>query len=129
MTVIKESGCRTMKTNRYGTGDENAVITEYLDAHLEDGIQQKNLDFVLDLIDEYVELEEAVDRIKMDRVDKNGCNPKSYDGFYSRPHPNPLGTMVGASVMRKELLYGRNNVLANTQVVKDGLRRTMECWK
>lgn len=51
-----------MKTNRYGSNDEDSVITEYLDAHLEGGIQQKNLDFVLDLIDEYVELEEAVDR-------------------------------------------------------------------
>lgn len=51
-----------MKTNRYGNGDEDTVITEYLDAHLEGGIQQKNLDFVLDLIDEYVELEEAVER-------------------------------------------------------------------
>lgn len=51
-----------MKTNRYGSSDEDAVIAEYLDAHLEGGIQQKNLDFVLDLIDEYVELEEAVER-------------------------------------------------------------------
>lgn len=64
MTVIKESECRTMKTNRYGTGDENAVITEYLDAHLEDGIQQKNLDFVLNLIDEYAELKETAERRK-----------------------------------------------------------------
>ena len=45
---------------RYGSGDEETVITEYLDAHLEDGIKQKNLDFVLDLIDGYVDLKEAV---------------------------------------------------------------------
>lgn len=36
------------------------VITEYLDAHLENGIKQKNLDMVLDLIDEYVDLKESV---------------------------------------------------------------------
>ena len=45
---------------RYGSGDEETVITEYLDAHLEDGIKQKNLDFVLDLIDGYADLKEAV---------------------------------------------------------------------
>lgn len=41
---------------RYGQGDDESVITEYLDAHLEEGIKQKNLDKVLDLIDDYVEL-------------------------------------------------------------------------
>ena len=45
---------------RYGSGDEETVITEYLDAHLEDGIKQKNLDLVLDLIDGYADLKEAV---------------------------------------------------------------------
>lgn len=35
----------------YGSGNEEAIITEYLDAHLEDGIKQKNLDLVLDMID------------------------------------------------------------------------------
>lgn len=45
---------------QYGQGNEESVITEYLDSHLEDGIKQKNLDKVLDLIDEYVELEEAL---------------------------------------------------------------------
>lgn len=45
---------------RYGSGDDETVITEYLEAHLEGGIKQKNLDFVLDLIDEYVELKESV---------------------------------------------------------------------
>ena len=43
----------------YGSGDEETVITQYLNAHLEEGIKQKNLDKVLDLIDEYVELVEA----------------------------------------------------------------------
>ena len=43
----------------YGSGDEETVITQYLNAHLEEGIKQKNLDKVLDLIDEYVELLEA----------------------------------------------------------------------
>ena len=47
---------------RYGSGDDETIITEYLDAHLEKGIKQKNLDLVLDLIDEYVDLIEAVDK-------------------------------------------------------------------
>lgn len=45
---------------RYGSGDDEIVITEYLDAHLEGGIKQKNLDLVLDLMDEFVELKESV---------------------------------------------------------------------
>ena len=45
----------------YGSGNDETVITEYLDAHLESGIKQKNLDFILDLIDEYVELKEYVE--------------------------------------------------------------------
>ena len=47
---------------RYGSGNDDTIITEYLDAHLESGIKQKNLDLVLDLIDEYVDLKEAVDK-------------------------------------------------------------------
>ena len=43
----------------YGSGNEDTIITEYLDSHLEDGIAQKNLDFILDLIDEYCELAAA----------------------------------------------------------------------
>lgn len=43
---------------RYGSGNDETVITEYLDAHLENGIKQKNLDFVLDLIDTYIDLKE-----------------------------------------------------------------------
>ena len=42
----------------YGQLDDESVITEYLDSHLEEGIKQKNLDKILDLIDEYVELKE-----------------------------------------------------------------------
>lgn len=45
---------------RYGSGDDETVITEYLDVHLEDGIKQKNLDLLLDLMDEFVELKESV---------------------------------------------------------------------
>lgn len=44
----------------YGSCDDESIITEYLDAHLEKGIKQKNLDTILDLIDEYVELKESV---------------------------------------------------------------------
>ena len=47
---------------RYGSGNDETVITEYLDAHLENGIKQKNLDLILDLIDEYVDLKESVDK-------------------------------------------------------------------
>ena len=43
---------------KYGIGNDETIITEYLDSHLENGIKQKNLDFVLDLIDDYVELVE-----------------------------------------------------------------------
>lgn len=43
---------------QYGIGNDETIITEYLDSHLENGIKQKNLDFVLDLIDDYVELVE-----------------------------------------------------------------------
>ena len=46
---------------RYGSGNDETIITEYLDAHLENGIKQKNLDLVLDLIDMYVDLKEAIE--------------------------------------------------------------------
>lgn len=49
---------------RYGQLDDEAVITEYLDSHLEKGIKQKNLDKILDLIDDYVELIEAMEGIE-----------------------------------------------------------------
>ena len=45
---------------RYGSGDDETVIIEYLDAHLEEDVKQKNLDLVLDLMDEFVELKESV---------------------------------------------------------------------
>ena len=45
----------------YGSGNNETIITEYLDySNLENGIKQKNLDFILDLIDEYVELKECI---------------------------------------------------------------------
>lgn len=43
----------------YGSGDEGTIITEYLDAHLEGGIKQKNLDLILDMIDMYADLVES----------------------------------------------------------------------
>lgn len=47
---------------KYGEGNDETVVTEYLDSHLEGGIKQKNLDNVLDLIDNYVELRESIDK-------------------------------------------------------------------
>ena len=44
---------------RYGNGDDETIITEYLDAYLENGIKQKNLDSVLDMIDIYADLKEV----------------------------------------------------------------------
>ena len=44
----------------YGQGDDNSIITVYLNSNLENGIKQKNLDFILDLIDEYVEIKELL---------------------------------------------------------------------
>ena len=49
---------------RYGSGNDETIITEYLDSHLEKGIKQKNFDTVLDLIDEYVDLKESVELVK-----------------------------------------------------------------
>lgn len=43
----------------YGNDKEETIITEYLDSNLENGIKQKNLDFVFDLIDDYIELKES----------------------------------------------------------------------
>ena len=37
---------------------DNLIVTEYLNANLDDGIKQKNLDLVLDIIDDYIELRE-----------------------------------------------------------------------
>ena len=49
---------------RYGSGNDETIITEYLDSHLENGIKQKNLDTILDLIDDYVDLKESVELVK-----------------------------------------------------------------
>ena len=49
---------------QYGNGDDETVVTEYLDSHLEGGIKQKNLDKVLDLIDMYADLKESVESSK-----------------------------------------------------------------
>lgn len=53
---------------RYGQQDDNAIITEYLNSHLENGVKQKNLDKILDLIDEYVELVESLGENNHDRI-------------------------------------------------------------
>lgn len=45
---------------QYGSGNDETIITEYLDSHLENGIKQKNLDKILDIIDDYVELKESI---------------------------------------------------------------------
>lgn len=42
----------------YGQENDESVITKYLDAHIESGIAQKNLDKILDIIDNYIELKE-----------------------------------------------------------------------
>ncbi len=44
----------------YGQGNDDSIITEYLNSNLENGIKQKNLDLILDLIDEYIEVKEAI---------------------------------------------------------------------
>lgn len=45
---------------RYGSKNDETVITEYLDTHLENGIKQKNLDLILDKIDDYITLRESI---------------------------------------------------------------------
>lgn len=37
----------------YGQENDESVIAKYLDAHIESGITQKNLDKILDIIDDY----------------------------------------------------------------------------
>ena len=49
---------------KYGSGNDETIITEYLDSHLENGIKQKNLDIILDLIDDYIDLKESVELVK-----------------------------------------------------------------
>ena len=45
----------------YGSGNEETIITQYLDAHLNNGIKQKNLDKILDIIDTYTDLLEVLE--------------------------------------------------------------------
>ena len=45
----------------YGQKDDNAIITSYPNSNLESGIKQCNLDRILDLIDDCVELVEAIE--------------------------------------------------------------------
>lgn len=45
---------------KYGEGSDNSIINEYLGYHIDGGIIQKNFDFILDLIDNYIELLEVV---------------------------------------------------------------------
>lgn len=48
---------------RYGSGNEETIITQYLNAHLNNGIKQKNLDKILDIIDTYADLLEALKEV------------------------------------------------------------------
>ena len=45
----------------YGQEDDNAIIISYSNSNLEGGIKQCNLDRILDIIDDYVELVEAIE--------------------------------------------------------------------
>lgn len=44
----------------YGQEDDDSYIVKYLDANLENGIKQKNLDKILDIIDDYIDLVERI---------------------------------------------------------------------
>lgn len=44
----------------YGSDDDETIITQYLDSHLENGIKQKNLDLILDEIDMFITLKEQI---------------------------------------------------------------------
>ena len=45
---------------RYGSGDDETIITQYLNSNLENGIKQKNLDLILDEIDMFISLKEQI---------------------------------------------------------------------
>ena len=47
----------------YGSGNEETIITQYLDAHLNNGIKQKNLDKILDILDTYTDLLEVLEEV------------------------------------------------------------------
>ena len=44
----------------YGSGDDETIITQYLNSNLENGIKQKNLDLILDEIDMFISLKEQI---------------------------------------------------------------------
>ena len=44
---------------QYGSGNDETIITEYLDSHLENGIKQKSLDKILDIIFYTITLKKA----------------------------------------------------------------------
>lgn len=44
--------------------DEDSLITNYLDAHIETAITQRNLDRILDIIDNYIDLAEEVIKLE-----------------------------------------------------------------
>ena len=48
----------------YGQEDEDSLITNYLDAHIETAIKQENLDKILDIIDNYIDLAEEVIKLE-----------------------------------------------------------------
>lgn len=48
----------------YGQENDENIITRYLDAHIECEIKQKNLDKIIDIIDDYIELKEKVDYVR-----------------------------------------------------------------
>jgi hypothetical protein len=56
--------------------DDDEIVTVYLASHLEGGIKQKNLDKVLDLMDEYVEIAEATSKEEQGPVKKLVPNNK-----------------------------------------------------
>lgn len=51
----------------YGLINNEEIVKKYLDAHLCGGIQQKNLDKILDIIDDFIELKEEVENINVHR--------------------------------------------------------------
>ena len=44
--------------------DEDSLITNYLDTHIETAITQRNLDRILDIIDNYIDLAEEVIKLE-----------------------------------------------------------------
>ena len=42
----------------YGQEDDETMVTKYLDAYIKKGIKQKNLDKILNIIDDYIDLVE-----------------------------------------------------------------------